>query len=674
MVRCIHCGGEVLAEPGGSIGICTRCMAENPMPREEVRGGAYEKASELLRESRFDEAIELFQELLIENPSDAAVCWGMALSVYGIEYVEDPATADLLPTLHRLSTQKFSEYLYVKKAIDLAWNSLDREFYLRQSSYIDDIQSRSLSISGQEVPVDVFICYKRTAEGEKRTADSRMAADYYRELTRRGYQVFFAEESLTVGEEYEPRIFAALQSARVMLAFASRKEYYDAVWVRNEWSRYADLIAQDMKERGSTQRLLIPVYQHMGHEDLPEALQQMDAYVEMDTSANARSELLNLVAGHFANGGTEDVSHITRQVRESGRQARGEISSEGDLEESAEKTRILATVRLVNGEYKEAEKLFRRALTQPGGKNDPENYLGLLMCAREIPGREALARYASPIEEDENFKKALACASEEQKKDLHKTAKTCRENQDWEAESRTRRDECSRKVEGVLKTLGSSAAAGNYRQLLKQSQEYNVLRMDTRESAQGKDLLLKIGLFLTLGVALPLLVEGFLHEMGVVNMVSTLAFFVLLWLIMNDLMILDTGCVTYGIRLFLMMLGYSLLITVLESRNVKLGGIVALIVTVVFWAVSFAKEGGAMKKLSGTRGWAAAQRRSLPALSEDLLAGLKTGIDQAAEPYRRYYPDFGKQQEVWYKAAEEKVAGAINELEAELEACERGRI
>ena len=296
MVRCIHCGGEVLAEPGGSIGICTRCMAENPMPREEVQGGVYEKASGLLRESRFDEAIELFQELLIENPSDAAVCWGMALSVYGIEYVEDPATADLLPTLHRLSTQKFSEYLYVKKAIDLAWNSLDREFYLRQSSYIDDIQSKSLSISGQEVPVDVFICYKRTAEGEKRTADSRMAADYYRELTRRGYQVFFAEESLTVGEEYEPRIFAALQSARVMLAFASRKEYYDAVWVRNEGSRYADLIAQDRKEKGSTQRLLIPVYQHMGHEDLPEALRQMDAYVEMDTSANARSELLNLPA------------------------------------------------------------------------------------------------------------------------------------------------------------------------------------------------------------------------------------------------------------------------------------------------------------------------------------------------------------------------------------------
>ena len=48
MVRCIHCGGEVLAEPGGRIGICTRCMADNPMPREEVRGGAYEKASELL--------------------------------------------------------------------------------------------------------------------------------------------------------------------------------------------------------------------------------------------------------------------------------------------------------------------------------------------------------------------------------------------------------------------------------------------------------------------------------------------------------------------------------------------------------------------------------------------------------------------------------------------------
>ena len=228
-MKCMYCGGEVLVQPGSSIGICTRCMAENPLPKDEKINRLYEKAGTSLRESRFDEAKELFQKLLIENPQDAAVCWGLALSEYGIEYVTDPATGEQLPTLHRLSMQKFSEYLYAKKAVELSWNSLDRDFYIKQSSLIDSIQVKSLSISSQETPVDVFICYKRSEEGEKRTADSRMAADYYRELTRRGYQVFFAEETLKAGEEYEPRIFAALQSAKVLIAVASKQEYYEAV-------------------------------------------------------------------------------------------------------------------------------------------------------------------------------------------------------------------------------------------------------------------------------------------------------------------------------------------------------------------------------------------------------------------------------------------------------------
>ena len=421
-MKCIYCGGEVLVQPGSGIGICTHCMAENPLPKKEEIRELYEKAGEALRESRFDEAKECFQELLIENPDDAAVCSGFALSEYGIEYVTDPATGEQLPTLHRLSLQKFSEYLYTKKAIDLSWNSLDRDFYIRQSELIDSIQVKSLSISSQETPVDVFICYKRSEEGEKRTADSRMAADYYRELTRRGYQVFFAEETLKAGEEYEPRIFAALQSAKVMIAFASKREYYEAVWVKNEWSRYAALIERDLEEKRRTDRLLIPMFQHMKHEELPEALRGMPSYVEMMTSANPKSELLNLVAGHFKRGKAENVSDILREVRGSGLTGRGAASgesaarsggrlsggAESGLEESMEKTRMLATVRLVNKDFEEAEQLFRRALGQPGGGTDPENWLGLMMSVRNIAGKEALASYDTPIDDDEYYQKALA--------------------------------------------------------------------------------------------------------------------------------------------------------------------------------------------------------------------------------------------------------------------------
>ena len=327
-----------------------------PLPKKEEIRELYEKAGEALRESRFDEAKECFQELLIENPDDAAVCWGFALSEYGIEYVTDPATGEQLPTLHRLSLQKFSEYLYTKKAIDLSWNSLDRDFYIRQSELIDSIQVKSLSISSQETPVDVFICYKRSEEGEKRTADSRMAADYYRELTRRGYQVFFAEETLKAGEEYEPRIFAALQSAKVMIAFASKREYYEAVWVKNEWSRYAALIERDLEEKRSTDRLLIPMFQHMKHEELPEALRGMPSYVEMMTSANPKSELLNLVAGHFKRGKAgERIRYLKRGARK----------------------RPYRTRRSVRGERgQERRQAFRRSRERPGREHGEDPYAG----------------------------------------------------------------------------------------------------------------------------------------------------------------------------------------------------------------------------------------------------------------------------------------------------------
>lgn len=476
-MKCVHCGGEVLWEPGSSIGICASCMAENPLPKEGARGERYEKATAALRENRFDEAFALYRELLIENPMDGAVCWGMALSEYGIEYVDDPATGEQLPTLHRLSLQKFSEYLYVKKAIDLSWNSLDREFYIRQSKIVDGIQIRSLSVSEKEVPVDVFICYKRSAEGEKRTADSRMAADYYRELTRRGYQVFFAEETLKAGEEYEPRIFAALQSARVMIAVASKKEYYEAVWVRNEWSRYADLIEREKKEKGESTRLLIPLYQHITHGELPEILQAQPSYVEMSSSSNPKAELFSLVVAHFERGEAEDVSSILRQVRQSSsslhqegmtlkEDGSGRFGTSGkDFQESAEKTRILATVRLAGREFEKAKELFLQALSQEGGDRDPEIYLGLMMCDRLIPGREALASYTRDIDGNDNFQKALACASPEKQEELRKIAQNCLENQKWQRENQYQVEECRRQVQKFLKSVseGSAKELGNLR-------------------------------------------------------------------------------------------------------------------------------------------------------------------------------------------------------------------
>ena len=71
--------------------------------------------------------------------------------------------------------------------------------------------------------------------------------DIYYQLTAEGYNVFFARITLEdkLGEQYEPYIFAALNSAKVMLVLGSKKEYFNAVWVRNEWSRFLQLMKKD---------------------------------------------------------------------------------------------------------------------------------------------------------------------------------------------------------------------------------------------------------------------------------------------------------------------------------------------------------------------------------------------------------------------------------------------
>lgn len=98
-----------------------------------------------------------------------------------------------------------------------------------------------------------------------RTVDSVLTQDIYDHLIDRGSKVFFACITLEnkLGQEYEPYIFAALNSAKVMLAIGTNSEYYNSVWIKNEWSRYLSLMHND---RGKT---LIPCYRDVDPYDMP---------------------------------------------------------------------------------------------------------------------------------------------------------------------------------------------------------------------------------------------------------------------------------------------------------------------------------------------------------------------------------------------------------------------
>lgn len=272
--KCKMCGGTIEFEPGATIGVCDSCGTKQTLPtaNDEVIANLHNRANTLRLKCEFDKAEEIYNKILVNSPNDPEAHWGIILCKYGIEYVEDPKTFSRVPTCHRTSFEAILADEDYKAAIENG-DSAQRELYEAEAKEIDRIQKDILAIVKNEKPFDVFICYKESDENGKRTQDSVIANDIYYQLTQEGFKVFYAAITLEdkLGQEYEPYIFAALNSAKVMLVVGSKSEYFSAVWVKNEWSRYLKLMKTDRS------KLLIPCYRDMDAYDLPEEFAHLQA-------------------------------------------------------------------------------------------------------------------------------------------------------------------------------------------------------------------------------------------------------------------------------------------------------------------------------------------------------------------------------------------------------------
>ena len=272
--RCKMCGGDLIVQADATVGICDCCGTRQTFPRldNDKKLNMYDRANHLRRNNEFDKAAVIYEQILNEDLDDAEAYWSLILCKYGIDYVVDPATEKRIPTIRRAQyTSIFADENY-KAAIDRA-SAEQRAVYEEEAQVIDNIQKGILAISEKEEPFDVFICYKESDENGQRTVDSVLANDLYYQLTQEGLKVFFARITLEdkLGQEYEPYIFAALNSSKVMVAIGTRPEYFNAVWVKNEWSRYLSLI------KGGARKTLIPAYKGMDPYDLPEEFSHLQA-------------------------------------------------------------------------------------------------------------------------------------------------------------------------------------------------------------------------------------------------------------------------------------------------------------------------------------------------------------------------------------------------------------
>ena len=274
IIKCKMCGGDLHPAENATTCECEYCGSVQTIPKldNERRANLYDRANHFRRSNDYDKAMGIFEQILQDDRTDAEAYWSLVLCRYGIEYVEDPATHKRVPTVNRVQFTSILADEDYKSALEYA-DAVQRGIYEQEAKTIDALQKGILEISKKEKPFDVFICYKETDAEGRRTPDSVLANDLYHQLTREGFKVFFSRITLEdkLGQQYEPYIFAALNSAKVMVVLGTKPEYFSAVWVKNEWSRYLALMAHDRK------RLLIPCYRDMDPYDLPEELSALQS-------------------------------------------------------------------------------------------------------------------------------------------------------------------------------------------------------------------------------------------------------------------------------------------------------------------------------------------------------------------------------------------------------------
>ena len=272
--KCKMCGGNLEIQDGMSVCECEYCGSKQTVPTadNEKKMTLFTRASRLLRNCEFDKASGVFENIVTEFPEEAEAYWGLVLCKYGIEYVDDPKTGKKIPTCHRSSFDSVLDDSNYEQACENT-DAIARRVYRDEARAIEELRKNIIEVSGKEEPYDVFISYKETDENGARTLDSVIAQDIYKELTDEGYRVFFSRISLEskLGIEYEPYIFAALNSAKVMIVVGTDYENFDAVWVKNEWSRFLRLIASGQK------KTLVPVFKNMDAYDMPKEFAKLSA-------------------------------------------------------------------------------------------------------------------------------------------------------------------------------------------------------------------------------------------------------------------------------------------------------------------------------------------------------------------------------------------------------------
>ena len=314
-MRCETCGGELKYSEDRKSAVCLNCGNEYHFKEEKSENLAMmlNLANKARLANDFDGAIQKYEAVIEENPTDAEAHWGLVLSTYGIEYVEDPRTHERIPTCRRTVKQSIIENKDYLAAIENAAPG-QREVYEARAKLIDKLQTKIKAQLESEEDFDVFISFKATDNNGYPTKDSIVARTIYDELEKRGIKTFFSEVTLKhrLGEDYEPIIYKALYSCKFFILVATSEENMNSAWVKNEWSRFRDrVIDEAMAKAGCA------VFENLGLNELPPFLRGQGIPLEKYPNGGYEIIIADSLADRFGlTNKNQEAEEIKKQIEE----------------------------------------------------------------------------------------------------------------------------------------------------------------------------------------------------------------------------------------------------------------------------------------------------------------------------------------------------------------------
>lgn len=169
-----------------------------------------------------------------------------------------------------------------------------------------------------------------------------------------------------------------------MLVVGTKIEYFEAVWVKNEWSRFMKLMKNDRS------KMLIPCYRDMDAYDLPEDFAHLQA---QDMS---KIGFINDVVRGIKKVLTpkEEPKAVEKTVVEN-------ITASSNVEPLIER----AFMFLEDGKWESADEYCEKVLDL--NPKCAEAYLGKLMIEHSVRNKDELATCSAPFDTSENYNKIV---------------------------------------------------------------------------------------------------------------------------------------------------------------------------------------------------------------------------------------------------------------------------